>query len=382
MSIQPTLLLPREEIEPGAQRQIQRVCGLPWVKAVAIMPDVHQGYDLTIGGVALTEGVISPSFVGYDIGCGMCCLPTGRSPEELGLGSAEAREALLEKIRAHVPMGLGGQRQRRHPEAPVFKSASGSRWLSDAVNGQANQFGSLGSGNHFIEIGVGQTSKQVYVTLHTGSRKPGHLICEHYLGAYTLCLEDPNDEACYFELDSPIGQAYWQDLLWTQEWALGNRKVLMRQTLGLTGFDEQTISDMMEHDLINENHNHAQVNEDGTVLHRKGATPAEAGQLGVIPGSAAFNEGVFLTRGLGNKEALVSAPHGAGRAMSRGQARRRLTMEDMAQAMGDVTYTKDPRVIDEAPQAYKDVSKVIERCEGVVIEVIEQITPIISVKGV
>lgn len=381
-----SLLIDKADIETGAWEQIELTLERPWLKRLAIMPDVHEGYDLPIGAVALTEGVVSPSFVGFDIGCGMCHIDTSLRPEDIHLGehslaTEEGREQALMNITGAIPMGLGCKHPAPDPDCPQFMSASGSPWLTEAVNALAPyQYCTLGGGNHFIEIGTHDTTGTVCVTIHSGSRKPGHQIAEFYVGLCSLYSDRPTAEKSYLQTDSSLGQAYMHDMLWAQDYALQNRLAMMETVLiEALQLDPGWVSSLIHTRLINENHNHAETFGAGLIIHRKGATPAAKGQYGIIPGSMAT--GVYITQGRGNGHFLNSASHGAGRVMSRGQARRTIRMEDFITAMEGVTARIRPEFLDEAPQAYKDLDWVINQQKGVVIDVVYHITPIISVKG-
>lgn len=384
MSDRLKLLIDRQDIEPGAWRQIEDTLAKPWVKQLAIMPDAARGYDLPIGAVALTEGVISPSFVGYDIGCGMCAMNTGLTVDELGLVTRDDRKRLFRLIKEHVPMGLG-RGHSKPQDAPMFESAIGDKWLTNEINNLAKaQLGTLGSGNHFIEIGTNDFTGSVWITIHSGSRKVGHTLCEYYLGVCSLYGDNPREEKSYLSISSDLGQAYLADMNWAQEFASMNRMAMLHRicqclaALTSEGFSPVFL-DVMKRATINENHNHAEKPIGGMVLHRKGATPADKGQLGIIPGN--MRDGVYITRGLGNREYLCSASHGAGRAMSRGKAKRELSLDTFRANMVDIVSDAGKPTLDEAPEAYKPIDWVIEKQDGVVIDVVSHISPIINLKG-
>lgn len=227
--------------------------------------------------------------------------------------------------------------------------------------------------NHFIEIGREKLGRPAIV-IHSGSRKSGWLVGQHYMKLTKT--EDKDLPDGFFHLNSDIGQAYIKDMNFFLEYALANRLYMMKEIVSILGYKECYLSQM-----INENHNHAIVQEDGMVLHRKGATPADKSQLGVIPGN--MRDGTFITKGLGNEEYLSSASHGAGRTMSRTKAKATIDFDSFQKEMKDsgIISRVDAAILDEAPQAYKDVNMVIGLQEGIVINVIDRITPIINVKG-
>lgn len=351
------LLLPASEIEAGAWDQINENLGHDFLKAMAIMPDVHQGYDLPIGAVALLDDYVSPSYVGYDIGCGMSHVVL-QWKYDFHLGMEWWRE-IYERISMTIPTGFSTQPKRL--DYPVFASASGDEALTDKVNSKAGiQLGTLGGGNHFIELGV-NSNNEVCITLHSGSRNSGHSIATYYM-----------KQGRFFPLDSDMGQMYLADLHWAQEYALDNRRKMMEDIVRVLGVEAYWDT------FINENHNHALVTKDG-VLHRKGATPADKGQLGLIPTNMA--NGVYITEGLGNEEYLCSASHGAGRLMSRTRAKKNLSLEVFTQQMDGIVAGRLSKLIDEAPDSYKNPAEVIGRQEGIVVKVLDHVEPILNVKA-
>ena len=357
-------LIPLEQIEESAREQIQNVLELDCLKKLAIMPDVHAGYDLCIGGVALLDGMISPSFVGYDIGCGMCHLDTGISVAMFFPSGRREMERVMMLIVQTVPTGFSSlplpvddmQYEYKHlPEDVSERVLEKSRY----------QLGTLGGGNHFIEIGENRAGN-LCITIHSGSRNVGHTI-----GAYYM------KQGRMFPLESELGEMYRIDQEFSLEWALENRKRMMFAIMGCLGIGRQQAEKMMEC-MINENHNHAVLTEDG-VLHRKGATPADQGQSGIIP--ANMKDGVYITTGLGNSRFLSSASHGCGRKMGRNQARKQLDLERFRDQMKDVVSIADKTTLDEAPDAYKNIEEVLAMQEGIVVDVTDFVRPLINIKA-
>ena len=360
------LTVPWESIERDAQNQILRVLSVPELECLAIMPDVHPGYDLCIGGVALLRGLISPSFVGYDIGCGMCHVNLRKNVDSLGLSRPKDREKFFVRLQNVVPSGMG----EGNGTVPVhFRSASGEKALDDKVNKTAaRQLGSLGSGNHFLEFGVNGKG-DVGITIHSGSRRAGYDIADWYIR---------KAKSSFIELNCELGQAYVQDMSWAAEFAQENRRVMLMDTLTLLGFGDAETAVYLS-SMINENHNHAVLRGNDLVLHRKGATSAEQGQLGIIPANQ--RDGVWVTKGLGNEEFLCSASHGAGRTMTRGAAAQKSSVERLQKMMKGIVCRTDKAVLDEAPWAYKKIDAVLAAQTGILIEVIDHFTPIIVLKG-
>lgn len=358
-------LIPMHEIEQGAQTQIFDNANIPFVKTIAVMPDVHQGYDLPIGAVALVEDHISPSYVGYDIGCGMICYEVPNS--NVDNFSAKDRLDIFNEIKECIPVGFN---EHENPYAEVFKSASGDKELTDKVNAKLiKQHGTLGGGNHFIEIGYND-KKTCFITIHSGSRRPGWEIGNWYMNK---AKQENQLYHKFFSIDSELGRAYLSDMNFALDFALANRLDMLKEILNLMAGHRTLFS------YINENHNHAVVLENGDVLHRKGATPADFGQQGVIPGS--MKAGVYITEGLGNVEYLSSASHGAGRKMSRGAAKKSITLASFQAQMEGILANVSVTTLDEAPDAYKDLEYVMSAQKDIVVKVVDFITPIINIKG-
>ena len=361
------LTIPWASLEPSTQQQISNILALPELERLAIMPDAHTGYDLCIGGVALLRGVISPSFVGYDIGCGMCHVNTGLCLRDLGLEKPSQREALFRLIQAAVPAGLGKKQCRQY--YMEFVSASADKMLEKIVEPSARgQLGTLGSGNHFLELGV-NSKGEVGVTLHSGSRRAGYDIASWYMGKGRL-----------LKLSSALGQAYLEDMRWALDFALENRRIMLHNCLESMGFADKDIKKFLSPDvMINETHNHAVIQGKNSVLHRKGATPAAKGQPGVIPANQ--RDGVWITRGLGDEEFLCSASHGAGRALSRRAAMKKGTVADMQRVMKGICCRTDKGVLDEGPWAYKRIDDVLAAQNGLLVDVVDHFKPFIVLKG-
>lgn len=356
-------LVPMEEIEQSAQQQIYDVLRLDCLKKLAIMPDVHAGYDLCIGGVALLDGMISPSFVGYDIGCGMCYVDTGVKAAEMFPGGRTDMEVTQRKVMAAIPSGFSSLPSPS--DVMVYTTNHLPKEVAARVKEKSRQqIGTLGGGNHFLELGE-NGSGNVVITIHSGSRNVGHTIGGWYM-----------KQGRMFPLGSELGQMYQLDLLFSLDWALENRKQMILRALGCLGLEHQAKKILAT--MVNENHNHAVVAPHG-VLHRKGATPADAGQLGIIP--ANMRDGVYITKGLGNAEYLSSASHGCGRKMGRNQAKKSLDLEVFRKQMEGVVSIADKTTLDEAPDAYKDIKGVLALQEGIVVEVIDHARPLINIKA-
>jgi len=366
------MLIPITDLEWSAQNQIYEALNLEFLLILAVMPDCHTGYSLPIGGVALLDSVISPAYVGYDIGCGMCFVLTGIKASEF-FKRSKRKIQMFESIYDIIPVGFNSR--DKSLDYKKFPNASGWQELADKVNDKLYiQLGTLGGGNHFIEIGE-NIEGYVTITVHSGSRNIGHSIASYYMKLSNIV--DVHFPKGFLDLKSECGQQYLQDMNFALDYALENRKIMMENVLKLFGYNNKEINELIRN-MVNENHNHAIVDKN-EVLHRKGATPAEIGQIGIIPGS--MKTGVYVTEGLGNPHYLCSASHGAGRKMSRKQAKEKVTMERFKSQMDGIVAKVTHETKDEAPDAYKDLHNVIKEQEGIVIKTIDYAKPLINVKG-
>ena len=352
---------------------------------VALMPDAHWGMGCTIGSVIPTREAIIPSAVGVDIGCGVIATETDLHAGDL----PDALTPLLDLWERRIPAGLGYWHAEEDPAWQAFAAEHG---VPESVASNKNlrnkaplQFGTLGSGNHFLELCIDERDV-VWLMLHSGSRGAGNqLAMGHIERAKGLMkqqlvhLPDPN--LAYFVQDTPEFNAYIRDLTWAQAYAFGSRQRMMdvaAQAL-LEAVGRGTILR-----TINNHHNYARKERHGgqeVWITRKGAISAQDGELGVIPGS--MGTGSFIVRGLGNPASYMSASHGAGRAMSRGQARRQFTPADLEAAMEGRTWLiKDAAaLVDEIPGAYKDLDQVMaDQTDLVAIE--HRLSTLVNYKGV
>jgi len=361
-----------ENADPKALHQFYTAMEQDAAVQGAVMPDVHAGYSLPIGGVVATEGVIFPSWVGYDIGCGMCA--QGFS---FGRGAVEAyRQEIFEKIYEAVPIGLGKYHEGRkkltwkNGPRPMPEHTEAVKEILAKKNGES-QLGTLGSGNHFIEIGYDEDD-MIWVIVHSGSRGVGHATATHYM---KLAGGGKAREGHFgLRVDSTEGHAYQIDLNFCLEFALENRRQMLTTiyTVMKSFCDGEPTTE-----LINRNHNHAE-SKDGRWIHRKGATHAEEGMAGVIPGN--MRDGSFIVEGKGNPESLCSSSHGAGRVKSRSQAKKTIDFTTFKEEMEGITAKVEPSVIDESPGAYKDIFEVM-RLQSGLVDVKHHVRPIINVKA-
>lgn len=382
-----TFLNPKT-IEPAAKQQLENIAELPFVfKHVAVMPDCHLGKGATVGSVIATKGAIIPAAVGVDIRCGMIAVKTKFFAEDLPNNLEKVRTG----IERRIPLGAGAFNRKitdtaRKRVTQLKKEATqdydsvDKRW-TDAL-------GSLGSGNHFIEISLDE-SDRVWVVLHSGSRGIGNkLAMKHIRIAQKLMDESSiklkDRDLAYLSENRGEFDKYINDLLWAQDFALLNREEMMDRVmteLSYVFYTEDGHQKEIELERINCHHNFTQrenhFNEDVWIT-RKGAIQMKAGQKGVIPGSMATSS--YIVSGLENKMAYHSAPHGAGRRFSRGEARRRFTMEDFKKAMAGIECRHSAKLIDELPMAYKDIDEVMENSKELV-KVDHRLRQVVSIKG-
>lgn len=357
-----------ERVDGAAMAQFQSAMAQDFAIKGALMPDAHKGYSLPIGGVIAVAEHILPSWVGYDIGCGMCALPTSFPKAAVVAGA----QPLFHAIYQHVP--VGNKVNRLPTETTIDGELTPEAKKIFAARGGWAAVGSLGSGNHFIEFGVDE-SDRVWLVIHSGSRGVGHGIAGHYMALAAESVR-PSEGHYAFRSDSDAGQAYINDMNWCLQFALENRLEMMRRLEMLLAEQCGGGAGDWEH-LINRNHNHADFSH-GYWIHRKGATHAEEGMEGVIPGN--MRDGSFVVRGKGNPDALWSSSHGAGRVLGRNQAKRILSMGDFREEMAGVTAKVSKHTLDEAPMAYKDIFQVM-RMQADLIEVVHHIRPLINIKA-
>ncbi|WP_034386239.1 RtcB family protein [Deinococcus sp. YIM 77859] len=360
-------------IEPGAREQMDVAMLLPITRAGALMPDAHVGYGLPIGGVLATEDAVIPYGVGVDIGCSMMLSVLPLEPQ--ALSTDEARKLLLKHTRFGAGVSFEKQVRGDHPvlHEETWREQPLLRQLLDKA---AEQIGTSGSGNHFVEFGtltlptpdLGLTAGEYLAVLsHSGSRAFGAQVANHYTRlaqALHPSLDPAARKLAWFPLRSEEGQSYWQAMNLAGRYALANHDLIHARLARALG-----VQPLVQ---VSNSHNLAwrqRVGEHDLIVHRKGATPAERGQLGLIPGSMA--DSGFVVRGRGNPDALASASHGAGRRMGRKAAEKSLSKRDMYDDLRKRGVTLIGGGVDEAPQAYKRIEDVIARQRDLVDVVAE-----------
>ena len=368
--------------ESGAIDQAVALANLPFVfKQVCLMPDTHQGYGMPIGGVVATQGVIIPNAVGVDIGCGMTAVKTSLKIDEL---TTEQTKKIMSLIRQTVPMGM-----KRHKEAqgmPIYLRNYSREELPicyDNYSVAAVSLGTLGGGNHFIEIQADEEDN-VWFMLHSGSRNLGKQVCDHYNKiAIDLNTKFHNytRDLGFLPLDSEEGRLYFAEMNYALKFAEANRN-LMSDRIKLAFLD--VVGDVSFEDTINIHHNYAAMENHfgkNVMVHRKGATRAREGELGIIPGSQGTAS--YIVVGKGNPESFMSCSHGAGRKMSRSKARNELDLETEKKFLDDqgiIHGIRGTGDLDEAASAYKDIDIVMEEQKDLV-DIKYKLKPIAVLKG-
>ncbi len=374
-----------DDIEAGAMQQARNLANLPFVfRHIAVMPDAHQGYGMPIGGVMAAEDVIIPNAVGVDIGCGICAVRTS-----LTNISTEQLKKTLGAIRRLIPLGFKHHKQKQNP-ALMPKPAGGFLEDLKIVPGEyknaLTQLGTLGGGNHFIEIQQGNDG-HIWLMVHSGSRNLGYRVANYYnklageLNRKWGSKIPPKWQLAFLPVDSEPGQVYLREMQFCVDFAYANRRLMMERVQDAV---MSVVMPVSFGELINIAHNYAarEVHfEKNVMVHRKGATRARAGEIGIIPGSQGAPS--YLVRGKGNPESFSSCSHGAGRRMGRKQAQRQLDLNTERKRLDDMGVLhgiRHARDLDEAAGAYKDINKVIEE-QLDLVEVVVELRPLAVVKG-
>ncbi len=390
-------------IEEGALEQMRRVCALPFVhKHAALMPDAHAGIGGCVGAVVPTIGAIVPAITGVDIGCGMVAVKTTLRASDLPLSLGPMRSA----IEAAVPHGRSnnGGPGDQGAWTTVPRQVELGSWHATHPNGALsvrfhhickkhpkiergnteNHLGTLGTGNHFIELCL-DTEQNVWVMLHSGSRGVGGRIGQYFIN---LAKEDmrkwfinlPDADLAYLPEGTDHFNDYVEAVEWAQDFARENRRLMLESVLGVLRaeiampFTQAAAVVQCHHNYVSRERHFGE----NVIVTRKGAVSAREGELGIIPGSMGAKS--FIVRGKGNRDSFHSCSHGAGRAMSRTEAKKRFTLEDHAAAVRGVECRIDDDVIDETPGSYKDISAVM-RAQEELVDVVAELKQVLCVKG-
>jgi len=386
------------QVEREACHQLDNIAAMPFIyKHVAIMPDVHWGMEATVGSVIPTIGAVIPAAVGVDIGCGMMARRTSLRAEDLPDNLFGIRSVIESRI-PHGRTDNGGKNDRgawtNPAESVIVKFAAHEKNLKDiidkhpkiksAAERSINHFGTLGSGNHFVEVCLDEED-YVWIMLHSGSRGIGNRIGSYFI---ELAKQDmrkwfinlPDIDLAYIPEGTDHFNDYMQAVLWAQDFAQSNREVMMEAAIDAI---RSVISKPFHTELLAVQCHHNYVSKEkhfgeDILVTRKGPVSAQLNELGIIPGSMGTRS--YIVRGKGNHESFCSCSHGAGRAMSREEAKRRFTLKDHVAATQGVECRKDEGVIDETPLAYKDIDQVMV-AQADLVDIIHTLKQVVCVKG-
>ncbi|MBI1184897.1 RtcB family protein [bacterium] len=371
-----------DDLESGALAQTKNLANLPFAfKHIPLMPDSHQGYGMPIGSVLATKDVVVPNAVGVDIGCGMCAMRT-----DLQEITTDQIKKTLGEARKRIPLGMNWHAEKQDaqwmPQLPDKELKIVMRHYEKAQK----QVGSLGGGNHFVELQKGSDG-YIWIMIHSGSRNLGYAVAKHYnhlaqrLNERFHSVVTPGMELAFLPIETNEAHDYMAEMNYCIAFALSNRKHMMHS---MTEALKEVMGDFETDEIINKSHNFVAWEHhfnNNVLVHRKGATRAQAGELGMIPGSQGSSS--FIVKGLGNADSFESCSHGAGRKMGRKQAVRELDLEaEIAhlESKGVVHGIRHAKDLDEAPSAYKNIDLVMEN-QTDLAEIVVELKPLGVLKG-
>lgn len=370
-----------DDLEPTALSQAKNLANLPFAFShIPIMPDSHPGYGMPIGSILATKGVVVPNAVGVDIGCGMCAMRT-----ELQVVSKEDLKKVMGLARQLIPLGFNWHDEPQD-ESLMPTGHEGLKLVSRGYPKATKQIGTLGGGNHFIEIQRGSDG-YIWIMIHSGSRNLGYSVAKHYnnlaikLNERWYSTIAKTQELAFFPIETQEAKDYIAEMKYCIEFALANRKLMMTN---MTAALKEVLGDFEHDEIINKAHNFATWENHfnhNVMVHRKGATRAYEGELGMIPGSQGTSS--YIVRGLGNPQSFMSCSHGAGRKMGRKQAQRELNLEAeiaLLNEQGVIHGMRHIKDLDEAVSAYKDIDQVMANQQDLV-EVVVELKPLAVLKG-
>src|SRR3989344_3790993 len=388
------------DVDEKTFEQFKNCYSRDFVVAAALMPDAHLGYAAPIGAVLKTKKFVVPAWVGFDIGCGLIALKI--NGKNLVEKIKENKEKIYNKIARKIPMGAGNyneiqeitEKTKKEFKKILEKYEKGKRdknILNYLKTAAIKHLGTLGGGNHFIEIGNNEKENQrlssfprktrekeneLWLIIHSGSRGVGHTVAKKYMISASGSKNKEDYEKTFpIDSNSEIGKEYLNVLEFGLEYALLNRLEMAYKVIEVL---KEILDKNLKYEIwVNKNHNHA-VYENGYFIHRKGATPAKKNERGIIPGN--MRDGSFLVVGKGNAKFLNSSSHGAGRSMSRKKAREKYSLKEFSEAMKGIKGNVSAETLDELPMAYKNISEVMKAQEKSV-KIIKQIKPLINWKG-
>lgn len=373
-----------DNVEESALKQINNLSNLPFsFHHIAIMPDCHTGYGMPIGGVLATNRVVIPNAVGVDIGCGMCAVKT--SIREISIDNLKKIMGLIRKC---IPVGFNHHKEKQDewfmPKTSL--DVDNSKVICKEYNSALKQIGTLGGGNHFIEIQRGNDDV-IWIMIHSGSRNLGYKVANYYnklaqeLNEKWFSIVPKEWELAFLPIETKEAQDYLSEMNYCVDFALANRELMMRN---IKGCFYDVLEDVEFEPIINIAHNYAVWEnhfDKNVIVHRKGATLARKGTIGIIPGSQGTKS--YIVRGLGNKDSFESCSHGAGRIMGRKEAINKLDLDNeicKLNNQGIVHSIRHQQDLDEASGAYKDITKVMDNQKDLV-EILVELQPLAVIKG-
>ena len=382
-----------DDVDSASLTQLGNLSQLPFIHShIAAMPDVHHGIGATVGSVIPTRGAIIPAAVGVDIGCGMNAVRLSLKASDLPDNLYNIRSAIEKRVPTgfdeHVRPSIQGstlKNMEKHLDVITDKHTGLVKMLKNFHRTWGKQLGTLGGGNHFIELCLDE-SDDVWIMLHSGSRGIGNVIGRYFIEKAKKDVGKelgrlPDKDLAYFTEGTQHFDDYVQAVSWAQDYAMVNRREMMRLVLDALQASKQLPAFTTTREAINCHHNYVQKEEHfgaEVYITRKGAISAQEGQLGIIPGSMGAKS--YIVRGLGNQQSFCSCSHGAGRRMSRSQAKRLFTTRDLEAQTQGIECRKDKGVVDEIPSAYKDIDVVMQN-QSDLVEVVHTLKQVICVKG-
>jgi len=373
------------DVEEDALKQAQNLANLPFAfRHIALMPDTHVGYGMPIGGVLATNNVIIPNAVGVDIGCGMCAVKTNVNVDGI---SREQLIKIMDGIRQLVPLGFNRHKERQDESLmPQGFRVDEMVVVKREYQAALKQLGTLGGGNHFIEM---QRSDEgfLWIMVHSGSRNFGLQVAEYYnkkakkLNQIYNSTVDPKADLAFLPFETDDAHLYYKEMQYCTQFAFANRKLMMERIQHVIS---SVLSAVIYEPIINIAHNYAVWEEhfgEKVIVHRKGATSAKLGEIGIIPGSQGTKS--YIVEGLGNPESFMSCSHGAGRVMGRKAAIRNLDLETEKRKLdelGIIHSIRNKSDLEEASSCYKDIAQVMELQKDLV-KIKTELSPLAVVKG-
>jgi len=374
-----------DEPEAGALKQAYNLANLPFAfNHICLMPDTHEGYGMPIGGVMAAKNVIVPNAVGVDIGCGMCAVKTNIKANSL---ERTQLTQIMSGIREVVPLGFNHHKERQDESLmPQNYNIDELVVVKREYFAALKQLGTLGGGNHFIEL-QSCDNGFLWIMVHSGSRNFGLQVAEHYnkvakkLNALYYTSVEPKADLAFLPFETHEARLYYLEMKYCTEFALANRKLMMERIQQVVS---EALNKVSYEPIINIAHNYAAWEkhfDEKVIVHRKGATSAKEGEIGIIPGSQGTKS--YIIEGLGNPESFMSCSHGAGRTMSRSAAIKRLDLEEEKRKLDDlgiIHSIRNKSDLEEASSAYKDISQVMA-FQSDLVKILVELSPLAVIKG-